>query len=71
MFWHVITMNLNLPPPSPSLMSSLAIAVCAVLARAWSTAVRAHGGGVSVHVGRRGCHYSSVSGQERNKGESF
>lgn len=70
-FWLMPTMNLNLPSPFPSMMSSLAVAMCAVLARAWSTAVRAHGGGVSVHVSRRRCHYASVSGQERNKGESF
>lgn len=45
--------------------------MCAVLARAWLTAVRAHGSGVSVHVSRRGRHYASVSGQERNEGESL
>lgn len=56
---------------SSSPCRSLTVAMCAVLAGARSTAVRTHGSGVSVHVSRWGCHYSSVSGQERNKGESL
>lgn len=49
---------------------SLTAAVCAVLARTRPAAVRAHGGGVSVHVSRRRCHHPSVSGQERHQGKS-
>lgn len=48
---------------------SLIKAMCSVLAGAWFTAVWAHGGGVPVHVSRRGCRHSFVSGQERHKGE--
>ncbi|TMS11087.1 Receptor-type tyrosine-protein phosphatase U [Larimichthys crocea] len=36
----------------PTQPVKLCMAVCAVLARAWFTAVRAHGSGVSVHVSR-------------------
>lgn len=47
------------------------VAVCSVLAGARFAAVWAHGGGVSVHVSRRGCDHSPVPGQERYKGESL
>lgn len=54
---------------SVSVLSPPPAAVRAVLARAGSPAVRAHGSGVPVHVGGRGRRHSSLPGQERDTGE--
>lgn len=59
--------HLNLPVSASSCPS----AMCAVLARARPPTVRTHGGGVPVHVSRRGRGHPSVPGQERDEGESL